>query len=176
MHKSRDLKALLSRLQEEEYPYIASLCAKANACISALSEAPGQKDIASYTGVCSRLTVQTEQYMRLRRLVLVPYIHDLVNKEEDGHDCRSCSGNCSVRHADQNRQLKAAHSLIRSLLYQLQAGGIPAYHPDQNPEALRSLRTTMLLLDAALSEVIFIEESELLPEMIDLQEKIGAHD
>jgi hypothetical protein len=172
---TQDLQSLLNRLQDEEYQYIVSLCDRARADILKLKDTDLPDTILTYTDRCENLIGQVSEYMRVRRLVLLPYMLELAEKEEDGHDCRNCSGTCKVGHADHVQRIRNAHDSLRVQLRLLQSSGLPLYSTGLFPEAYRSLRSAMLLLDIALMEVIFIEESTLIPMLIDLQQKIGAH-
>jgi hypothetical protein len=133
--------------------------------------------IRLYTSLCNNLSAQLAQYMRLRRLVLLPYLNDLLDKEEDGHDCRSCGNNCKVQHSSHVVSITDAHSELRELMehlrpvtLQLAAGAF-----EDSPH-YRSLREDMARLEELLNEVLFIEESALIPMMLDLQRNIGAHE
>lgn len=171
----QDLQCLLNRLQEEEYQYLASLC---NRIDTAIADLRGQEDfsrVADYAGLCSGLINEVRRYMRMRRLVLLPYIQELIDKEDNGHDCRMCGGGCSARHRDQVNCVRKAHAGIRERLYQVQTGPTPVYQSGAFPEGFRAMRTHILLMQTALMELLFIEESALIPRLIELQHNIGAH-
>jgi hypothetical protein len=171
----QDFQCLLNRLQEEEYQYISSLCNRVDTAVSDLKQHEEYGRMAAYADRCTSLVTDVRRYMRMRRLVLLPYIQELLDKEDMGHDCRSCGGGCSIRHLGQVNSVRKAHAGIRERLFQVQTGPLPVYSLGAFPEACRALRTHMLLLQTALMELLFIEESALIPRMIELQHNIGAH-
>jgi hypothetical protein len=136
-----------------------------------------QGSIRLYTSLCNNLSAQLGQYMRLRRLVLLPYLKDLLDKEEDGHDCRSCGNNCKVQHSAHVTSITEAHSELQELMEHLQPVTLQlnAVAFDDSPH-YRSLREDMMHLEEILKEVLFIEASALVPMMLDLQRNIGAHE
>ena len=170
-----DLQCLLNRLNEEEYPYVLSLCNKVNASVKDLQLHSTREATSIYAGLCSGLSEHISKYMRMRRLVLLPYFLDLLEKEDEGHDCRICSGRCSVQHMAHIAGIRKAHGTMKDLLLQIRTTGWTLYGTFDYPESYRVLRRNMLLLDNALEEILFIEESALIPMMIDLQQKIGVH-
>jgi hypothetical protein len=121
------------------------------------------------------LTKEVSRYLRLRRLILVPYVYDLISKEEDGHDCRDCGGGCSVHHSVQIDHIRTAHRNIGKLISQVRANDLPFTPGMERHEAYRMLRLAMVLLNNTLTEILFIEESALIPMLTELQQKIGAH-
>ena len=170
-----DLQCLLSRLQEEKYQQLDDLSGR---IVTSLAEVQAQMThsaLDQYLAESADLASQVTHYLRYRRLVLVPYINDLLNKEDEGHDCRSCSGNCAMGHAEQVAGIKEIHQGIRQKMENLQEAGLQLMTISAISEAYQTLRADMISIDGALSELLFIEESALVPMMLDLQRTIGAH-
>jgi len=107
--------------------------------------------------------------------MLVPYIKDLLEKEEDGHDCQACGGGCSLDHSARIRDIEVAHAAMRKYIGELRAAVWPIGDSSAYPNTYRTLRSDMLRLDEALMDIIFIEKSALIPMLEDLQQKIRAH-
>lgn len=161
-----------------KYAKLESLREKIAFTLPEVQYADKEGKLRIYTSLCTNLSAQLGQYMRLRRLVILPYLSDLVSKEEDGHDCRLCGGHCSVQHAAHIADMREAHVGLRELMEHLPQVGI-AMPPNGNipyGNMLRSLRTDMLQMEETLNEVLFVEESAMIPMMIDLQKSIGAHE
>lgn len=171
-----DFQQLLLTL-DNKYSQLESLLDKIAYVLPEVQYLDADGSLRLYTSLCNNLSAQLGQYMRLRRLVLLPYLKDLLDKEEDGHDCRACGNNCAVQHAAQLTNIREAHCELRELLEHLQpvAVGLSAGEYEQSPY-YRSLRADMLQKEETLNEVLFIEESALLPMMIELQRNIGAHE
>jgi hypothetical protein len=115
--------------------------------------------------------------MRLRRLVLLPYLAELRRQEEEGHDCRRCEGRCEMQHAQHLADIQDAHSSLRELAEHLHPFhlSLPA-SALAGTSLLRSFRTAMVKLEEGLNELLFIEETALVPLVEDLQRKIHAHE
>jgi len=168
----QDLQHLLSRLQEEAYQQVSNLYDQAGVYITELeSQTTG---MSAYTEHCARLLREISGYQRLRRLVLLPYIKELLEKEEDGHDCSACGGGCTLSHSSRIREIREAHLGIRNGLTALQAGSIQVAHTPY-PESYSRLRAAMAQLQEILLGILFIEESALIPMLTELQQKIRAH-
>jgi hypothetical protein len=172
----QDLQQLLLSL-DTKYALLEDLLDKIAYALPEVQYLDSEGSLRLYTSLCNNLSAQLGQYMRLRRLVLLPYLKDLLDKEEDGHDCRACGNNCKVQHVAQVANIREAHSELRELLEHLQpvALGLPAGAHEQSPY-YRSLRSDMMQKEETLSEVLFIEESALIPMMLELQRNIGAHE
>jgi hypothetical protein len=79
------------------------------------------------------------------------------------------------RHAEQIAGLQERHQGIRQELENLQETGLQLMTISAISDVYQQLRADMLNMDAALSDLLFIEESALVPMVLDLQQKIGAH-
>jgi hypothetical protein len=130
-----------------------------------------------YTSLCTNLSSQLCQYMRLRRLILLPYLKDLLDKEEDGHDCKACGGGCQVQHASHTASIREAHAALRELLEHIQPMALSlSVSKLTRPDVYHSLRADMLQMEQCMNEVLFIEETALIPMMEELQRNIGAYE
>lgn len=172
----QDLQQLLTTLRDK-YSRLEMLLARLDIILPEVQYQDKEGSLRLYTSLCTNLSAQLGQYMRLRRLVLLPYLKDLQDKEEDGHDCRACGGGCRVQHTSHNQTIREAHAELRELLEHLQPVGL-SLHARQHhfPDVFRSLREDMIQLEQTLNEVLFIEDSALLPMMEELQRNIGAHE
>lgn len=161
------LTKLLNYLQSEYYTRLESLCEQAS---KPLAELPGE----SYAALSQNLIYQIEQYMRLRRFGLIPYIHDLLEKEDSGHDCRDCSSNCDLKHSSQVSAVRDAHEKIKEALSRLQSATIQADAALNDSPSYRSLRPIINQLEPTLTELLYIEDSSLIPLIIEAQTAIHA--
>jgi hypothetical protein len=75
-----DLQPLLSTL-DYKYRQLEALWERVNRFLPEVQYQDQDGSLRLYTGFCTRLSTQLAQYMRLRRLVLLPYLKDLQDKE-----------------------------------------------------------------------------------------------
>jgi hypothetical protein len=169
------LPTLLAYLEAEYYTKLESLCERAEYHLADLSkdDEPGGESL--YNSLSKKLIGQVGQYVRLRRFGLAPYIQELVRKEDIGHDCRSCSDSCVTRHRAQITGIKEGHNRIKEALYRLQSIAPPMYSAPQQDNVYRSLRADLMQLDTALTELFYLEESSLIPKVMEAQKAIHAH-
>lgn len=169
------LESLLSYLETAYYNRIEVLCEKVELNIAELNTGEESQAAALYISLSKKLLGQVKQYIRLRRFALLPYIHELLDKEDSGHDCRSCSTSCSIRHTAQISGIKEAHNKIKESLYRLQSVAVPIYQKPVQADAYFAMRNEMMLMDTTLTELFYLEESSLIPKVIEAQKNIHAH-
>lgn len=164
------LTHLLNYLQSEYYNRIESLCEESARPLSVL-----QNLSLPYAGFGQKLIHQIELYMRLRRIGLVPYIHELLEKEDSGHDCRNCSSHsCDMQHGAQIEGITEAHSKIKEALQNLRSAETPAMETSGENEAFKTLQSNFSQLEATLTELFYLEDSTFIPLIIQAQKAIHA--
>lgn len=168
------LESLLSYLEQAYYHRLEALCNRAEYHLAELHDGDVHQTASLYTSLSKKLIGQIAQYVRLRRFALVPYINELLEKEDDGHDCRSCSGNCKVRHTAQVESIRDAHNRIKETLYRLQSVTTSILPGSAQHPPYRSLRTEMMQLDTTLTELFYLEECSLIPKVLEAQTAIHA--
>lgn len=169
------LESLLRYLEKEYYTRIDGLCDRAELNVAELESLSVPEVASLYTSISKKLVGQVRQYIRLRRHALLPYIQELLEKEETGHDCRSCSSSCSIRHTAQLIDIKEAHTKIKETLYRLQTVSIAISGTSDTDSIYRSLKTGIMQLDTALTESFYLEETSLIPKIMEAQKAIHAH-
>lgn len=169
------LQSLLSYLEKEYYTRLETLCERADLHIAELHNGDVHQTASLYTSLSKKLIGQIAQYIRLRRFGFLPYIHELMDKEDSGHDCRACSSSCTIRHTAHISGIKEAHTKIKETLYRLQSVATPIYHESLHDLTYRLLRAEMMQLDTALTELFYLEESSLIPKVMEAQKAIHAH-
>jgi hypothetical protein len=172
---SHDLQQLLSGLQQEKYAVIEALTHRIGTIIPTIQLNEDHTAVDVYLVLCDSLIHQVFNYLRYHRLILLPYIADLLNKEDEGHDCRACSSSCTIRHVEQVERIKATHIALKEDMDLLQRASLALAAMAPYGDALKTLRSDMMSLNTNLSDLMFIEASALIPMMEDLQRNIGAH-
>lgn len=171
------LQNLLTYLEKEYYTPIEASCEKVEEYITELHEGDVHQEASLYTSLSKKLTGQVAQYIKMRRFGLLPYITELLEKEDNGHDCRSCSSSCSIRHGSQLVAVRESHQKIKETLYRVLSVATPTTYSDtRHDTAHRHLREAMRHLNTMLAGVFFLEESLLIPKIQEAQKAIHAHD
>lgn len=169
------LQSLLEYLEKEYYKSLEQMCGDVTNSITAIHGGDTEQSASLYTALSKKLVEQVTRYVRLRRLSLVPYLHELVEKEESGHDCRACSSSCTIRHSSQIHDIHDAHKQIRDTLSMLRAIEAPIACEQSAAKPECKLRQQVADLDEQLSELLYLEETALVPKITEAQKAIYAH-
>jgi hypothetical protein len=172
---AEDLQQLLARLQDEQYKHVTVLSTKIRSRLPIVKATETNATVLQYLHTVDRFNQVVIRHLRSHRLVLVPYISDLLHKEDEGHDCRACRGGCAMHHSERVREIETAHKYLFQDLESLKHAAMLLPEPTTDIKEFTLLRNDIYLLQEAISEVLFIEQSALLPMMLDLQRSIGAH-
>ncbi|MBS1614842.1 MAG: hypothetical protein JST06_01845 [Bacteroidetes bacterium] len=172
----QDLRQLVAHL-DGLYVQLSALCERSASLLPEVQYRDHGAKLRIYTSLCANLNTQLGQYMRLRRLVILPYFEELKQKEEEGHDCRSCGGRCEMQHSRHVMDIQEAHASLHELAEHLHPFNLslPASSLT-GTELLRDFRATVIKVEELLTEILFIEESALVPLIKELQRKIWAHE
>ena len=169
------LERLMSYLEKEYYTRIEAHCSTAAGYISELLGTDTHQTTSLYTSLSEKLIGQVGQYIRLRRHALMPYIQELLEKEESGHDCRSCSSSCTIRHTAQISGIREAHAKMRETLGGLRSVASPMLEGLAEGSVRHNLNAEMTKLDTVLTALFHGEESLLIPKILEAQGAIHAH-
>ncbi len=172
--RSYDIDELISRLDTGYYAALDIVCSNARNCASQLSADESHPSIALYTSIYSALLDEIQRLLVFRRTVVIPYVKELVAKVADGHNCKNCSGNCHVGHSAQLLTLMESHNDIKEVLAGLHAAAMPSYGDMEYPVGYKILRNEIAVIDTMLTELFYIEESSLIPKVIEAQNAINA--
>src|SRR5690606_37407076 len=82
---------LATRLQKDYYNLIDCLCD----CVDRLTkdDATDQKS-SLYNSLCRHLVPEIREQIQYRQITLTPYLHELEGKQQSGHNCLTCTGQC----------------------------------------------------------------------------------
>lgn len=174
-YRHNDLNSLLDRLNRDYYSVIKAMATTALDLIVQLEKETIQQSTVLYVSLCKKLLEQVNDLIVLRTDILLPYALELYDKESQGHDCSSCEGGCSFKHSSQLIGLKESHHKIKEILYRLQMVALPLYTDSDYPSIYKVLRNEMMLIDTALTELFYLEESSLIPKIMEAQKNIHAY-
>ncbi len=170
------LESLLQYLETDYYARLDGLCSRAGLHLAELQGEAGPQSETLYLSLSTKLLGQMEQYLRLRRFGLMPYVRELLDKKNTGHDCRACTKICTGRHSGQVDGLRESQTKIKEILFRLQTVAVPPYGTETLQATLyRTLRAEMMQIDTALTELFYLEEFSLIPKMLQAQSDIHAH-
>lgn len=170
------LESLLQYLETDYYTRLESLCSRAAFHLAELQGEAGPQSETLYLSLSKKLLGQIEQYLRLRRFALTPYIRELLDKRNTNHDCRSCTKICTGRHSGQVDGLRESQTKLKEILFRLQSVATPLYGTEMLQATIyRTLRAEMMQIDTALTELFYLEEFSLIPKMLQAQKDIHAH-
>lgn len=169
------LQVLIGNLQDESYTRLESFCTVIKQHISAVRGEDDGETLAFYLALSEKLINSVEQYLRLRHFALIPYVQELLGKDQEGHDCRACDKSCSIRHTQQTVTICEAHQRIKEILYRLQTIALPIYNNAAAPRAYNALRNQVMEMDRLLTQTFYLEESKLIPLIQGVQKQIYAH-
>ena len=172
---SEDLQPFVKRLEQSHYSAINVLCEGTRKQAKKLQELENHQATSQYITLCNRLIDEIQHYIKNKTDNFIPYVNKLNEKESESHDCNNCNGNsCSLQHTAQLNELKEAHVQIKDILYRLQMVSLPLYSETIYPDVYRILRNQMALLENNLTELFLLEETYLIPKVIELQKSIHA--
>jgi len=170
-----ELHSLLNYLDGEYFERLQKHSEKVMAYITQLHGGDVHQTTSLYTNYSKKLVEEIAQYIRMCRVILGPYLLELLEKEDSGHDCRACSSSCTIRHTAQIDALQKAHSKIKETLNLIKSVVHPAEHVSMNAESFGNLSKEIKQLDVCLRELFYLEETELIPKVLEVQKAIHAH-
>lgn len=168
------LQSLLGYLDKEYYCSIEQHCRKITYCITEIHDGDTEQSASLYTALSKSLAEKVMDYIQVRRVTLMPYLAELEQKSGSGHDCHTCSVSCIERHSARIRDLQDNHNQIRDLLQLLGTIVIPAARTEKDPDWERILHREIAALEEQLSELIYLEQTALMPQIEAAQKKINA--
>lgn len=118
---------------------------------------------------------QLTHYINFREESLILYTKELEEKHLSGHDCRTCNHKCDAQHSLMIKDLQLlANSIKQKLLaVHIAAAKMPA--AIRNDDVYLKHRYYTLLLDKTLAELFFLEDTILIPKMVNAQKSIYAN-
>lgn len=172
--ETKALAQIVERLSSNSYNNLEELCQKATLLADRLEKQEIQSQVTQYTSFCISVLREVQTFVDDRKNRFVPYINSLSDKVENNHDCSSCSGGCKFNHDVHLLELAATAKQMKELLNRLQMATLPLYIDAIYPDSYRLLRGFMSLLETNLSELLFLENTHLIPKVKEAQTKINV--
>jgi hypothetical protein len=115
---------------------------------------------------------EMQKFNTQRLVYFVPYLKELVDKNEEGHNCSTCSGKCDMHHTARLLDFNLSLEEIKNATYRerdLLTNGYNGVHV-----ALQQVHQDIKNLNEILSKLFIIEQTTLLPKIKEAQKKINA--
>ena len=161
-------------LDADYYNAIEALCLKLREQCLRVKEEDTQNITSVYNSLCINLLSELQHFIKTRREKTIPYINGLTAKVAISHNCLNCGKNCKEDHQTQIAAIEDAHYKIKELLNRLQKVATPLYSIDTYPETYKQVRKDMVLLNQMIYELFYLEESALIPKILEAQKNINA--
>ncbi len=169
-----NLLQLSEVLNKVYYIELVDLCNNAKKSAAELNELEDHQTTSQYILLCNKIINQVTEMMHIRNDVFIPYYKELHEKNSTNHNCANCSGKCDMQHSMRLVELKESHVAGNDILHQLQMVALPLYSETIYPNAYRILRNQMVLIENTLTELFMVEETYLIPLIVEAQKKIYA--
>ncbi len=169
-----DLQSIAEHLEADYYSDIEFICSNALIYISQVMEMDVHGAMALNAVLCEQLINQVMDTIRAKRTNSLGYFIQLAEKQQGGHDCSACSGNCNMEHGMQLMKLKESNKNIESIIYRLQTEGTPL-RDIEYPPMYAAVRQQMANLEKKLVELSIFEQSRLIPGILNAQQQINVH-
>ncbi len=168
------LEDIIAHLQVHYYEALTALQAQAMAYLRLLQSA-GTHPFHSFSIACEDTLGKVGLTIDFFSRRVLPYTKELDEKAQSGHDCTHCSGGCDMGHKALLMELHQGHGELRRAMYELYTTALPLYSNLEYPEVYKSLRKELHVMDTALHHLIYLEESWLMPKLLESQKKIHAY-
>jgi hypothetical protein len=168
------LMPFVEKLMDDYYDNIERLCDTAQKQADKVAKLEMNRSGSQYTTLCHDIIQEAGQHIQNRKDKYIPYIHQLSDKVVTQHDCSFCSGGCKMNHISQPLELKASNETMRKMVNRLQMVSLPLYAETIYPDEYRILRNQMALLENNLTELFFLENTYLIPKILEAQKNINV--
>lgn len=168
------LTELISKLDKDYYQVLGNICDNALLHATKMQDGESHGATSLYVSMSIKLLQQIKDLLTIRTSVIFPYVGELDEKVQEGHDCRNCSGNCNAGHDMHLASLKGTHKSIKEILFRLQMVALPLYTSKDYPDTYKVLRNEITIIDTILTELFYLEESALIPKVMQAQKSMHA--
>ncbi len=166
------LAGLVHKLDRDFYGVITKICKETSENTASIEELEVHQSNSQYLLSCKKLMSKVCQYVKTLYEYFIPYFNELDEKVKTNHDCLNCSGRCHFNHETKLAEFSNAHNNIKDVLYRLQMLSLPLHLDTTHPEAYKTLRNQIAILENTINDLFFLEEAVLIPKIIVAQKNI----
>lgn len=169
------LNHVVKYFQLHYYDVLTLSYAKAKEHLKELQVTDTHQVLLSFSMLCEDTLNKVQEYVQYFTKQVIPYANELNQKAQNGHNCEHCNGGCDMGHKSLLMQLYQGHQDLQRSVHELQMAALPLYSNLQYPEVYKSLRSDLHFLYSTIDDLIYLEESLLIPKLLESQKKINAH-
>lgn len=172
-YRHSHLKVLTEKLHKDYYVVIEGLTKNASRIADSLNETTMPAAAVLYLSLCAKVLRQVEDVMQLRQTILIPYVEEICAAADI-----PLTGQENGDYLSQDTRLsdiRESHRKIKELFFRLQMVALPLYSDTAFPPGYKMLRNEMMLIDTALTELFYLEESSLIPGVLEARKKNQGH-
>ena len=178
VNKDANLTEIIRQLNKEYFDEIEAHCNKATDYafklkVDALTGKTGNSSTTDiYVNMCLGFLQDVKLSINERRDNIIPYLNELAEKVNTGHDCSQCSTGCTIKHNNKVPFIQASQVRTKEMLTTLERIAVPVYDNISDSELYELLRKEMVIIQTAVIEMFYIEESVLIPKILEEQKTI----
>lgn len=163
--------SVMADSMQNDYASLEKLCSNARRFTSQLDN---RRHFDGFLVHSSFLLDEIENFLQERRTVQLPYVAELAQKNEEGHNCLHCSGRCDVQHTARMLELIGSNKKMQSTLDFMSSELTANYEGDELKGSLRWLNNELELAGNLLREILDTEAEVLVPLISSAQKNINV--
>jgi hypothetical protein len=167
-------RRVIQNLEKNFYGPLEKSCQRLMELGISLKEEDTDSQLSVYSSLFLSFATQLTHLCEDRRSVTIPYLLDIAEKATTRHDCLNCSADCDAEHDAQINRIEKDQYHIRDMFSRLQKIAPPLYSEENLPESYLILRKELIRTNSIIFELFYIEESTLIPVILETQKKINA--
>jgi len=169
------LTELVRQFETKFYDKAEGIVMQAREACLTMADEDKQNLVTVYGNLCLNLLSEIQHLINVRREQTIPYIKELVGKVAQNHDCLNCDSSCKGVGQSLIREIETAHYKIRDIFCRLLKLAPLVYSEDVLPPAYILVRKEMAALNILIFELFYLEETSLIPSILEAKRKINAH-
>jgi hypothetical protein len=154
-----------------DYHSLLELCDKAMAEAGQLGNRPEHADLI---GHAMAFATEVRSYLKERVGNQIPYLNELAEKSTSGHDCAQCSGKCDLQHTMRLYEFNRSIEKVLNSTEYIYTEFEHVYKGFGDNTEIRSLHSSIMLLNHFLRTVLAMEVAVLVPRIKEAQREINA--
>jgi hypothetical protein len=155
----------------KRYLGLDQLCAKVSEHIE---EADMKEQFADYIHYSRYFVDEIREFTNGRRVAYIPYVLELAEKSDTGHNCDGCSGSCDMQHMSRLFELNKTIERVLSASEYALAEMDAIYTKEGSKKDLLPLNNEVVLTGNILKDILRQELLYLVPKIKEAQKNINA--
>ena len=169
-------RRVIQNLEKNFYGPLDIICQRLMDLGMSLKETDEQQHFSVYSSLLLGFVTQVQHICHDRRSVTLPYLTEIAGKAQSGHNCLNCADDCDTEHNTHVSRIENDHYGVRDIFGRLQKIAPPLFSEEGSNESYRLIRKELAKMNSLVFELLYLEESQLIPVILDTQRKINATD